>query len=143
MIKEEYEKKLEHFLELRLQADVNSINHKMEMNLVSYDKQHIVLSFPVNSWQLNPMGNMHGGMIATAIDITMGCASYAFTQADNVPTVSMNIQYLKPVIANQDLFIKATVDHAGSRISQIRCVGWQQDEERICVSASGAYIVNK
>lgn len=142
MEKVEIERKLNYFLQLRLQSKETSINHTMDMHLVAWDERSVTLAFPVKEWQLNPMGNMHGGMGATALDITMGCASYMFSVAKNVPTISRNIQYVYPILETKELFVKATIDHVGSRIVQVRCIGWQDQEERICITASGSYIVN-
>lgn len=143
MTKQQYEKRLQYFLDLRLTADESSINHMMEMSLYTWSEQSVTLQFPVSDWQLNPIGTMHGGMLATAIDITMGCVSYVFSDSKHTPTVTMDLQYVRPVFTDKPLYIKAVVDHIGSRIMQVRAWGWQEDEQHICISASGSYIVNR
>lgn len=143
MTKAEQEKRLQYFLSLRLDADEKSINHIMDMHLYAWDEYSVTLAFPVYEWQLNPVGTMHGGMLATALDITMGCASYVFSEAKHTPTVSMELQYVRAVYAGRTLYVKAVADRCGSRINQIRAWGWQDEEQQPCITASGSYIVNK
>lgn len=143
MTHKQYEQRLQYFLDLRLHDDHESINHKMQMELFDWHEGMITLMFPVEEWQLNPMGMMHGGMLATAIDMTMGCVSYVFSNAKHTPTITMNIQYVRPVVLHKKLFVKAISDHVGGRITLIRCWVWQEDEKTPCVTASGSYIVNQ
>lgn len=136
------QQRLEHFLKLRLSCDEDSINHRMNMSLMDWNLEMVVLKFPVEQWQLNPMGGMHGGMIATAIDITMGCAAYTFSDAQNTPTINLNIQYIRPVLAIKPLYVKAVIDHVGGRIMQVHGIGWQDKEQIPCVSVIASFIVN-
>ena len=42
----------------------------------------------------NPVGNVHGGVIATIIDEVTGAAVMSAIEAGSAPTVSMNVDYL-------------------------------------------------
>ena len=45
----------------------------------------------------NPIGNVHGGVIATLIDEVTGSAVMSLIEAASAPTVSMHVEYLHPV----------------------------------------------
>lgn len=62
----------------------------------------LVVRFPVQERYQNPMGNMQGGMIVTAIDNTLGPLS--FLVAPPSVTTQLNTTYIRPV-TGQDRFI--------------------------------------
>ena len=63
---------------------------------ISYEDEVCKISFPVRDFLFNPQGSLHGGVIATVMDISMGHLlrhSYGRGGA----TVEMKIQYLRAV----------------------------------------------
>lgn len=62
---------------------------------VDVENGSLVLRFPMLRRYLNPYGTMQGGMIAAAVDNTIGPLSLLVARA-NV-TRSMELEYLKPV----------------------------------------------
>lgn len=53
------------------------LNALLEPRYEGCDVAHrtFTLSFPCAEWMCNPVGNMHGGIIASAFDIAMGVLS--------------------------------------------------------------------
>lgn len=135
--------KINYFIQRRLQIE-KTINAMMEMQVENYDihKQSITLSFPVKAWQLNPAGNMHGGMISSAMDIAMGCASYVFSKATFTPTIHLSINFTQPIKEGDKLMIQSICDHAGSRMAQTRAIAYVDDIENVVASANGSYAIN-
>jgi uncharacterized protein (TIGR00369 family) len=65
----------------------------------------------------NPMGTVHGGIVATLLDSALGCAVQT-TLAEGVgyTTVALEVKYLRPVALDAgELRAEATVVHAGRR----------------------------
>ena len=64
---------------------------------ISYDdaEQTCTVVLPYASYLCNPQGSMHGGVIATAMDISMGhlCHRYLSTAV----TLEMNFRYFRPL----------------------------------------------
>lgn len=141
MTKVEQQQRLDDFLNARQNMVQGSINSMMGMQLHAQDDLTVTLCFPVRLWQMNPMGSMHGGLLATAADMTMSCAAYTFSRAQHIVTSNMNIQYMRPVFEYHDMFVKAVIDHAGSRIVSVRAWGWQKDEQSLCITANGSYVI--
>jgi uncharacterized protein (TIGR00369 family) len=68
---------------------------------ISYGDDKCTIRFPVQDFLFNPQGSLHGGIIGTIMDISMGHLihhSYGRSGA----TIEMKVQYLRPL----------TVDHA-------------------------------
>lgn len=139
----ECKKRMKTFIDNRLKED-GTINAMMKMSIKEYDiaKQTITLDFPVEPWQLNPAGNMHGGIIATALDIGMGCAAYTMSQASFTPTIQMAVNYVAAIPAGEILEIEVFNDHAGSRMAQLRAIARLKSNGQVAATANGSYIIN-
>jgi uncharacterized protein (TIGR00369 family) len=63
---------------------------------ISYAEDRSLVRFPVRDFLFNPQGSLHGGVIATVMDISMG---HLLHHAYGVggATLEMKIQYLRPL----------------------------------------------
>lgn len=62
---------------------------------VSYEKDACFVSFEVKPFMYNPQGSLHGGVLATALDISMGhLLKHEFGAG---ATLEMKVQYFAPV----------------------------------------------
>ena len=59
------------------------------------DKQLCRITFPAEDFLFNPQGSLHGGTIATVMDISMGHLINKVAGAG--ATIEMKIQYMRPV----------------------------------------------
>ena len=143
MDKQVFKERVAHFVSQRVR-DEGTINAMMDMELVAadYESKTVVLSFPVKDWQMNPAGNLHGGMIATALDITMGCISYVSGNAVFTPTIQMAVNYVGGVSSGDTLLVEGICDHAGSRMSQTRAIARSKKSGKVVATANGSYIMN-
>lgn len=67
----------------------------------SAENATLTARFPFKTWYQNPMGYMQGGMIAAAIDNTLGPLSF-IVAPPNV-TRSLELTYLRPVTREHTL----------------------------------------
>jgi uncharacterized protein (TIGR00369 family) len=65
----------------------------------------------------NPMGGVHGGIIATLLDSALGCAvQTVLPDQTGYTTLSLEVKYLRPVAVDAGpLTATGTVVHAGRR----------------------------
>lgn len=61
-----------------------------------YGEDFCRISFPVEEFLFNPQGSLHGGAIATVMDISMG---HLLKHATGTPgaTLEMKVQYMRPL----------------------------------------------
>jgi uncharacterized protein (TIGR00369 family) len=75
----------------------------------------------------NPIGSVHGGVIATLCDSACGCAVHSLLPAGAFYTsLDLNVKFLRPVLASTGrLVCEGTVTHLGSRsaLAQARLTG--------------------
>lgn len=99
----------------------------------------VELEYDTKSWMSNPMGVVHGGILASMLDTSMGLTCHGIVQI-HTPTISMNIHYARPVPLNQTVRVRTTAFMAGSTTIQLQAQLYLPAEpERILVSASGIY----
>ena len=78
-------------------------NGKVQMSLVP-DESHY-----------NPLGMVHGGVMATMLDTAMGCSVQStLQQGRGYTTLNISVNYIRAItIATGEVFAEGTVVHAG------------------------------
>ncbi|MEY9165672.1 uncharacterized protein (TIGR00369 family) [Sinorhizobium fredii] len=65
---------------------------------ISYPDDRCVIRFPVHDFLFNPQGSLHGGVVATVMDISMGHLLHrSYDRAGT--TIEMKVQYMRPINA--------------------------------------------
>ena len=67
---------------------------------ISYTEETCVVEVPVRDFMFNPQGSLHGGVIAFALDVSMG---HLIKHAIGRPgmTLEMKTQYLRPAVSGR------------------------------------------
>lgn len=67
---------------------------------ISYTDETCVVEVPVRDFMFNPQGSLHGGVIAFALDVSMG---HLIKHAIGRPgiTLEMKTQYLRPAVSGR------------------------------------------
>ena len=119
-------------------ADVNGwvplIFDSCDAEALSY-----VCHFDMRKEYANPNGVLHGGLIAFILDTSMGHFSCIF--ADHItPTISMSVNYLRPIPVDRPIYIRVKLTKSGVNINYLTAEAYCADDpNRILATASGAY----
>ena len=75
----------------------------------------VVMSIVPDEVHYNPLGTVHGGIIATLLDTVMGCAVHSTLPAGRgYTTLSISVNYIRAVtIATGRVTATGTIEHAG------------------------------
>lgn len=94
------------------------INDMLGAEFLSCDAQEktLTLGFHVEDWMSNPNGTLHGGLLATASDMTMGMLARYYKQQRNCVTVQLSVNYLRTVEADAGFYVCAKAEKAGRRV---------------------------
>ena len=67
----------------------------------------------------NPMGTMHGGIVATLVDSAMGCAVFSMLPAGTAyTTLELKTNYVRPIVQNTGVVrAEGRVVHIGGRVA--------------------------
>jgi uncharacterized protein (TIGR00369 family) len=103
---------------------------------ISYPADICRIRFPVRDFLFNPQGTLHGGVIATVMDISMGHL-LKHTFGAGGATLEMKLQYMRPVMPPH-----ATCEGAflrkGRNISFLESRLWDA-EGNLCVHATATW----
>lgn len=114
---------------------------QMDPRFVScdFEKGTLDMAYAAQEWELNPEGILHGGMISTALDTSMGFLAHYYTHlnAPTVVTVTMNVTFLKPVLAGDTLHIKCQLDSLGRTLATVKAeVRLERDDILACIATA-------
>ena len=89
---------------------------------VSYQGERCIVAFEAIRPLFNPQGTMHGGILTTAMDVSMGHLLHHVAGA----TLDMNVQFLAPVNAGP-VRCEASFLRRGRSISALKSEAFQGD----------------
>ena len=74
------------------------ISHLIGFRLTEAAHGRIVFTFEPHESHYNPIGSVHGGVVATVLDSAMGCAVHATLPAGRFyTTLEIKVNYIRPV----------------------------------------------
>ncbi len=120
----------------------DTVNGRMKSIKIgcSFEDKSITLGFPVQEWQANRGGMMHGGIICTAFDITAAAVARFFAGENYAPTISLDVKYIRPVQLGDTLVVTARATAAGKRITQLLCEASSKDTGKLAATAASVYM---
>ena len=104
----------------------------------SAEEKTLTLTFPLRDWMLNPKGTLHGGIMSTMLDMTMGMLTRYERKTNLVSTVSLSVDFLRPVRADSAA-VCAHIRKAGRTIvfAEARLT---DPQGRLCANAQATFM---
>lgn len=135
-----------------LRTELDFINRDMALTLngrlraaledCSEEARELTLRFPLQEWQVNGLGTLHGGMVNTMMDLAMSMAVYCFSRRSIPPTVSMTANYLRPVPMDGGyVLIRARLTSLGKRNATAYCEAIVPGSGKTACTAIGTYAI--
>ncbi len=106
-----------------------------------FDSLQFTLRFPLEDWQVNGLGTLHGGMSSTMMDLTMSIAVYCFSRQTILPTISMTVNYLHAVPMEGSVLVRARVTSLGRRNATAYCETIVPGSGKVACTAIGTYAI--
>ena len=93
------------------------IMHTLDMQGAEFEVGKVRFTLLPNEFHYNPLGSVHGGVIATLLDSAAGCAVHSVLPAgEGYTSVDLTTKYLRPITAATGLITaEGTVLSRGSR----------------------------
>ena len=90
----------------------------------------------------NPMGIVHGGITASLVDSCMGVTCAAQANGSPTPTITMTVNYARPVPLNADILVRVRTVRVGYTSGQMSAeVFLAENPEEPLVTATGVYSI--
>ena len=123
-----------------LQHDQINGMMRSEYHYCSYENGELSYSFPVQEWQANRAGMMHGGIMCTAIDMTVAALARFYAGEDYAPTISLDVKFIRPAKVGDIINVKAQIVSDGRRISHLTATVESQETRKLLASAASVYM---
>lgn len=116
----------------------------LDISFRRVDADLVVVQMPVAPGALNPTGNLHGGAIATLIDVASGIAAALnsrFTPGENtIVTADLHVRYLgRP--NGQTIRAEAHVLRSGRQLVVVECRVLDDEDRVIAVGDFSSMVV--
>lgn len=120
----------------------DSVNGMMKSKIVgcSYEEGTITFGFPLQSWQVNRAGMLHGGIICVAFDMTIAALARFYAKENFAPTVSLDVKYLRPVDIGDELLVTAKAVATGKRLTQLICEARSKKTGKLVATGASVYL---
>ena len=139
---QELRRRVERFLGVRAEKSPQGIpDPSADLTLVDCDGAagSLVLRYETKPWMSNIWGVVHGGVVANLVDSCMGitCAAQCGVIT---PTISMTVNYARPVPLNAAEEVRTRTASCGAAIGQMYAEIYPAGQpDKLLVTASGAY----
>ena len=138
----EMEKSIRDFIDRNNTEDADTMCGLLRASFVSCDSEEgsLTVSYPAQYWEQNPLGQMHGGVMAAILDYTAGLLS-VYESGTMAVTVSMQVSYLRPGPVDGRLLVKARNTKAGRTLIHSFVEAWCEDTpDKLIATANCVYM---
>ncbi len=120
-----------------------TLNGRLRAALESCDDgtKELVLRFPLEDWQVNGLGTLHGGMASAMMDLAMSMVVYCFSRQSIPPTISMTTNYLRPIPMEGSVLVRARLTSLGRRNATAYCEAVVPGSGKTACTAIGTYAI--
>lgn len=89
--------------------------HLMGFRFQAVEAGRVQMSLVPDESHYNPMGIVHGGVMATLLDTVMGCSVFTMLpKSRGYTTVNIGVNYIRAItVATGEVFAEGTVVHSG------------------------------
>lgn len=101
------------------------------------DEMSIELGYTAQSWEENPLGIIHGGIVIAMMDSALGVLASAICGGKSV-TVSLQTSFLRAVYTGDRVNVRATVTYAGRSIVHCEAKAYRENEPEKPVATATA-----
>ena len=99
----------------------------------------LAVNYVVREDMLNPMGTLHGGVVAMMMDDVTGTLVYSLGREYGYTSVNLNCDFLNPARSGEVVRATAQVVRAGKNIVHCECV--VTNEEGVIVAKSTSNLI--
>ena len=108
------------------------------------EKMELLLAFATTDQMGNPLGWLHGGVMATIFDNSMGWLANSYAQGYFTPTISMDLNYLRPVPMVGTVYVRTRILKLGrSFIHTTAELAAEPEFKKTCAAATAVYAIHK
>ncbi len=102
----------------------------------SFEDQTLTYEFPIQEWMENRVGQLHGGIICTAFDLTIAALARFYAGENFAPTINLDVNYVRPSYSGDTLIVTARAASIGKRITHLTAEAFSKKTNKLVATAS-------
>lgn len=120
------------------QTKIPIFEHFLKPELIKLEEGYAEVKMKVKEDHLNLHRIIHGGVLASIADLTMGTACLSFYKS--IVTTEMSLSFVRSVSEGSVITAKATVDNNGNNLMRTTC-NIYNEEGKLLLKAMGSFFV--
>lgn len=106
------------------------------------ENRSVLCRYTLQPWMQNCNHVLHGGMVATLLDLSCGLFVRAWSGRMGCVTSNLNISYLRPVNMDQPYYVRVRIESCGKNLSTAHACAWQdKGEDALCNTACATFFL--
>jgi acyl-coenzyme A thioesterase 13 len=112
-------------------ASPSPFMHWLKPIVVSAESGKLAFQYLVRKDMTNPIGTLHGGVIAAIIDDILGATMFSLNEDHFYTTVNNVIDYFTPGREGEYIIAETSILKKGKQIVNAQCEVWNADKSRM------------
>ncbi|MCS6904011.1 MAG: PaaI family thioesterase [Bacteroidia bacterium] len=117
------------------------VSHFLRGILVEVEEGMVEAEYIVHQEFTNPLGTLHGGIMAAIIDDTVGAAVYTLALPTPFVTITLNIDYMAPANLGETIFVRSEVFKKGKTV--INAISWVKNKAGVYLAKASSNLIAK
>ena len=106
-----------------------------------FEEGTLEMAYPVLDWELNSQGILHGGVLSTALDTSLGMLCHYYTYPHVLTTVTMHATFLKPIPPGDSFHIHAKLASFGGTLATVTGEVMLEREKTLAAACTATFKV--
>jgi uncharacterized protein (TIGR00369 family) len=116
----------------------------LDFEITLVEEGRVVFAITPEEWMYNPIGSVHGGVAATLLDSSLGCAVHTVLPAGTrYTTIDLQVRYVRAMTADTGrVLADSRVVHAGRKLATAEGRLYAEaDEEKLFAHATTSCLI--
>lgn len=131
---------LQSFIGKEIEGSPSHFMNWLKPLVISAEPGELVFSYLVRKEMTNPMGTLHGGVIASIIDDLIGATVYSLGLKDAYTTLNNSVDYFAPAMEGDLITAKTAIVKKGRTVINLQCEVMLPAKNRLIAKGSSNMI---
>jgi uncharacterized protein (TIGR00369 family) len=115
----------------------------LDFEIALVEPGRVIFAFEPAEWMYNPIGSVHGGVAATLLDSSLGCAVHTTLAAgQGYTTTDLHVRYLRAMTADTGrVLAESQVVHAGRKLATAEGRLYAEDGGKLFATGTASCII--
>jgi uncharacterized protein (TIGR00369 family) len=116
--------------------------HWLKGKLILVEETAVVFQFQVRKEMTNPIGMLHGGVIAAMVDDCMGVTFFILGLEYFYPTINLNVEFFNPASEGENIIVKTQVIKRGKTVINLKADVTNENNMKLVAQATSNLVVS-